>query len=241
MRDRAGMAQGLVMAMVALAAPLVLAAPAMAQTAAAQTGTAPAPSAGGGAGGGAAGGIDIAAATSTRALGSGNAPVVIEEYASLSCPHCAHFEETMLPRLKADFIDPGQVRFVFHDTPTNRVGYLAHMATRCLPVGGYNDARSLLFSTQGQWLGAKDPEAGLKEMMGMAGLPGLAYDACVANKPLQDYIAASSQEANQAKIEVTPTVIIRKGGKEVDRIAGPNDYDKLAAALVKAGAKAPKK
>ncbi|MDZ5646304.1 thioredoxin domain-containing protein [Nitrospirillum sp. BR 11828] len=186
-------------------------------------------------------GIDIAAATSTRAMGSGNAPVVVEEYASYSCPHCAHFEETMLPRLKADFITTGQVRFIFHDTPTNRVGYLAHMATRCLPVASYNDARSLLFSTQNQWLGAKDPEAGLKEMMGMAGLPGPAYDACVASKPLQDYVATSSQEATDAKIEVTPTLIIRKGGKEVDRIAGPNDYDKLAAALVKAGAKAPKK
>ncbi|TWB33611.1 protein-disulfide isomerase [Nitrospirillum pindoramense] len=186
-------------------------------------------------------GIDIAAATSTRALGSGNAPVTVEEYASYSCPHCAHFEESMLPRLKADFINPGQVRFVFHDTPTNRVGYLAHMATRCLPVASYNDARSLLFSTQSQWLGAKDPEAGLKEMMGMAGLPGPAYDACVASKPLQDYVATSSQEATEAKIEVTPTLIIRKGGKEVDRVAGPNDYDKLAAALIKAGAKAPKK
>jgi protein-disulfide isomerase len=222
MRNRAGMAQGLVIAMAALAAPLALSAPASAQTAA------PA-------------GIDIAAATSTRALGSGNAPVVIEEYASLSCPHCAHFEDTMLSRLKADFIDPGQVRFIFHDTPTNRVGYLAHMATRCLPIGSYNDARSLLFSTQNQWLGAKDPEAGLKEMMGMAGLSAAAYDACVANKPIQDYIAASSQEANEAKVEQTPTLIIRKGGKEVDRIAGPNDYDKLAAALVKAGAKAPPK
>ncbi|MEE3625721.1 thioredoxin domain-containing protein [Nitrospirillum sp. BR 11752] len=190
---------------------------------------------------GPANGIDIAAATSTRALGSGNAPLTVEEYASFSCPHCAHFEETMLPRLKADFINPGQVRFVFHDTPTNRVGYLAHMATRCLPVASYNDARSLLFSTQNQWLGAKDPEAGLKEMMGMAGLPGPAYDACVASKPLQDYVATSSQEANEAKIEVTPTLIIRKGGKEVDRVAGPNDYDKLAAALIKAGAKAPKK
>ncbi|TWB24163.1 protein-disulfide isomerase [Nitrospirillum bahiense] len=228
MRDRAGMVQSLVMAMAAIAVPLALPAPAVAQTA-----VAPAPSTGGG--------IDIAAATSTRALGSGNAPVVIEEYASLSCPHCAHFEETMLPRLKADFINPGQVRFIFHDTPTNRVGYLAHMATRCLPVGSYNDARSLLFSTQGQWLGAKDPEAGLKEMMGMAGLPAPAYDACVASKPIQDYIAASSQEATEAKVEQTPTLIIRKGGKEVDRIAGPNDYDKLAAALIKAGAKAPKK
>ncbi|MEA1675575.1 thioredoxin domain-containing protein [Nitrospirillum sp. BR 11163] len=223
MREGIGRAGYLVIAMAALA----LAAPASAQTAAAAPAT--------------GGGIDIAAATSTRALGSGNAPVVIEEYASLSCPHCAHFEETMLPRLKADFINPGQVQFVFHDTPTNRVGYLAHMATRCLPVDGYNDARSLLFSTQSQWLGAKDPEAGLKEMMSMAGLPAPAYDACVASKPIQDYIAASSQEATEAKVEQTPTLIIRKGGKEVDRIAGPNDYDKLAAALIKAGAKAPKK
>lgn len=184
--------------------------------------------------------VDVAAATAPRTLGKADAPVVIEEYASLSCPHCAHFEETMLPRLKAEFIDTGQVLFVFHDTPTNRVGYMAHLATRCLPVARYGDARSLLFSTQAQWLGAKDPEAGLKDMMAMVGLSAPAYDACVNSRPLQDYVAKSSQEATEANIDKTPTVIIRKDGKEVGRIAGPDSYDTLAAALVKAGAKAPK-
>ncbi|MBB6254740.1 thioredoxin domain-containing protein [Nitrospirillum iridis] len=185
--------------------------------------------------------IDVAAATAPRTLGKPDAPVVIEEFASLSCPHCAHFEETMLPRLKAEFIDAGQVLFVFHDTPTNRVGYMAHLATRCLPAARYNDARSLLFSTQAQWLGAKDPETGLKDMMAMVGLPGPAYDACTSSRPLQDYVAKSSQEATEQNIEKTPTVIIRKGGKEVARIAGPDSYDSLAAALVKAGAKPPAK
>src|SRR5882757_4712166 len=47
------------------------------------------------------------------AEGSDNAPVTIVEYASMTCPHCAHFHETTYPELKKKYIDTGKVRFIF--------------------------------------------------------------------------------------------------------------------------------
>ncbi|MDE1148543.1 MAG: thioredoxin domain-containing protein [Azospirillaceae bacterium] len=186
-------------------------------------------------------GVDMAVATAPRTLGRAGAPVVIEEFASLICPHCAHFEEAFLPRLKADFINTGQVQIIFHDTPSNQVAFKAHIALRCLPLNSYMDARSLVFSTQAQWLGAKDPAKALQDVLGMVGLSSATFDACINSRPLQDYVAGASQQAQELNIESTPTLIIRKGGAEVARVAGPHDYDALAAMLVKAGAKPPAK
>src|SRR5215212_11790745 len=48
-----------------------------------------------------------------RVLGAPDAKVVIIEYASATCPHCAHFHRDTLPTLKKDYIDTGKVKFIF--------------------------------------------------------------------------------------------------------------------------------
>src|SRR5262245_13310168 len=48
-------------------------------------------------------------------LGTANAPVTIIEYASMTCPHCAHFHKTVYPDLKKKYIDTGKVRFIFRE------------------------------------------------------------------------------------------------------------------------------
>src|SRR5450756_3157043 len=46
------------------------------------------------------------------ALGDDKAPVTIVEYASMTCPHCAHFQEATFPELKKRYIDTGKVRYI---------------------------------------------------------------------------------------------------------------------------------
>ncbi|RVC61020.1 DsbA family protein, partial [Mesorhizobium sp. M4B.F.Ca.ET.088.02.2.1] len=40
-----------------------------------------------------------------KQLGKDDAKVTIVEYASMTCPHCAHFNETTFPELKTKYID----------------------------------------------------------------------------------------------------------------------------------------
>jgi protein-disulfide isomerase len=55
--------------------------------------------------------------TDDRILGNPNAPNTIIEYASLTCPHCAHFENDVLPELKKKWIDTGKAKLVLRDFP----------------------------------------------------------------------------------------------------------------------------
>src|ERR1700756_4098478 len=67
-------------------------------------------------------------------LGREDAPVTIVEYASLTCPHCARFHETTLPRLRAAWIDPGRAKLVFRHHPLDRAALDAAMLADCMPA-----------------------------------------------------------------------------------------------------------
>ena len=49
---------------------------------------------------------------SDHVLGDPKAPITLIEYASLTCPHCAHFSVAVLPELKKKWIDTGKVKLV---------------------------------------------------------------------------------------------------------------------------------
>ena len=50
-------------------------------------------------------------------LGDPKAPVTLIEYASFTCPHCAHFDTQILPELKKKWIDSGKVKLIYRDFP----------------------------------------------------------------------------------------------------------------------------
>lgn len=50
-------------------------------------------------------------------LGEKEAPVRVVEFADFKCPSCKQFDQTILPQLKKDFIDQGDVQFYFVNYP----------------------------------------------------------------------------------------------------------------------------
>ena len=62
---------------------------------------------------------ELAVQPSDRILGKADAPITIIEYASLTCPHCAHFDVTVLPN-------------TWHAGPTRPVTYRL-LASRVTP------------------------------------------------------------------------------------------------------------
>src|SRR6187402_3053239 len=52
-----------------------------------------------------------------KQLGKDDAKVTIVEYASMTCPHCAHFNDTTFPELKTKYIDTGKARYILREFP----------------------------------------------------------------------------------------------------------------------------
>jgi protein-disulfide isomerase len=81
-------------------------------------------------------------------MGPENAPVTIIEYASMTCPHCAAFENTVFPKLKEKYIDTGKVRFILREFPLDGLAAAAFMLARCAGPDKYagNKLRSSITS-----------------------------------------------------------------------------------------------
>ena len=141
------------------------------------------------------------------ALGRKDAPVTIVEYASTSCPHCAHFYKTTFPELQRRYIDTGQVRYVFREYPLNDIDFYAFMLARCAGNDKFFSFVDVLFNQQQKWL-VDSPLPPLTEIAKEAGFTDASLAACRADKKTFDGISWSSQHAAKFGVQSTPTFFI---------------------------------
>src|SRR3974377_906811 len=87
-----------------------------------------------------------------RILGNADAPITIIEYSSLTCPHCAHFTNEVLPELKKKWIDTGKAKLVLRDYPLDEPALRAAMIARCAPPDRYYAYIDTFFGSQEKWV-----------------------------------------------------------------------------------------
>lgn len=156
--------------------------------------------------------FDLATATADRVLGNPQAKVTVIEYASLTCPHCAHFHAEILPDIKARYIDTGKVKIIFRDFPLDKVALDAAMLARCAPPDRFFATLQVLFATQTKWISADDTTAALVQAVGDLGMKADDAKACLANDQLKEAVVKSRFDGDKAwNIQATPTFILNDG------------------------------
>ncbi len=163
--------------------------------------------------------------------GKADAPVTIIEYASMTCPHCAHFHEEGMPALKSKYIDTGKARFVLREFPFDPLAVAAFMLARCS-----NDKRDamvdLLFAQQKNWAFSDKPLQGLVNLTKQTGMSQAAFDACLKDQKLYDNVNAVRDRGSQKfGVDSTPTFFFN--GKKVSGALSPDELDKVIAPLIK--------
>ncbi len=172
--------------------------------------------------------VDVDKVMAPRMMGSIDAPIKIIEYASLTCSHCAHFHNDILPVLKEKYIDAGSVHFEFREFPLNDPALKATITARCLPEDKYEKFVSLLFQTQAQWSEGMDYMLSLKQNAKLAGLSDAEFEACHANGDIKMKIAESMKVAQDKwKIESTPTFIINDGQEVIKGAVAVEEFERV--------------
>jgi len=145
------------------------------------------------------------------ALGPANAAVTITEYASMTCPHCAAFNEQVFPKIKAEYIDTGKVRYIFREFPLDIKAAAGSMLARCIAKDDapkYFAVVDLLFRQQNDWV-VKNTTETLTRIGKQAGLTQAQVEDCLKDQALLDKIAADQKFASDVlKVQSTPTFFI---------------------------------
>jgi protein-disulfide isomerase len=156
-------------------------------------------------------------------LGSDKAPVTIIEYASMTCPHCAHFSQETFPELQKRYIDTGKVKFIFREFPLDALAAAGFMLARCAGNDKFMPIVETLFAKQSDWV-VQQPIEPLKAIAKQFGFTEESFNQCLANQTVLDNIQAVRDRASQKLgVNSTPTFFIN--GK---RLQGDVSIDAMA-------------
>jgi protein-disulfide isomerase len=175
----------------------------------------------------------VKAAPGDMSLGNPKAPVHVVEYLSLSCPHCAHFHETVFPTFKAKYIDTGRVYFTIREllTAPAQVAAAGFLMARCNGGTRYFQIVDQVFKSQARW-----QQGNIKpifvEIAKANGMTEDQFNACLTDEKGSQALDARLKYATGTdKVTGTPTFFVNGVEMPSDHVP---DLAELDAAIAKA-------
>ena len=158
-----------------------------------------------------------------KQLGKDDAKVTIVEYASMTCPHCAHFAATTFPDLKKKYIDTGKARYILREFPFDPSAEAGFMLARCAK-DNYFPMVDVLFAQQANWVGVSNTKDALLQISKLAGFTQESFEACLTDQKLLDDVrSVQKRGANEFKVDSTPTFFINgktyKGAMSIEEMS----------------------
>src|SRR5215470_5632115 len=165
-----------------------------------------------------------------RILGNPQAPITIVEYASLTCPHCAHFANDVFPELKKKWIDAGKVKLVFRDYPLDEPALRAAMIARCAPRDRFYAYVDTIFAQQEKWVTSRDYREALARLVRLGGMSQDAFDKCLKDTALENKILEERLTASkELDVNSTPTFFVN--GTKFTGAPTVEEFDKVLSGL----------
>ena len=165
-------------------------------------------------------------------IGRADAPVTIMEFASLTCPHCAHFHEAVLPDLKKKYLDTGKAKLIFRDFPLDDASVAGALLARCL--GDPDKALAMiavLFKAQNVWAadGANVADE-LRKIAKQAGFTDGGFETCLSDQKRLDEMTKGVEFAEKTLgVDGTPAFFVN--GQKMTEPPTIEGFDKVLGPL----------
>ena len=158
------------------------------------------------------------AADGDMALGAGtDAKVTVVEYASVTCGHCAVWNEEVWPEFKTKYVDTKKIRYVFREfpTPPQDIAVAGFLIARCAGEDKYFDVVHDIMASQKEWMAGVAPRTTLFRAAAAAGLSQEQTEACIRDKAAIEEMSNRIKAGIDAGVTGTPTFIVN-GTKVAD-------------------------
>ena len=143
-------------------------------------------------------------------LGNKDAKIVVIEYASMTCIHCANFHKQVYPKIKKNYIDTNKIKFIFRDFPLDKQALFASVLAKCAPKDKYFNFVKLILTNQEKWISNDDTFMNkLRNIGKLAGLTESKINNCFKDEQIVDNIINTRTFAERKyNIDSTPSFII---------------------------------
>ena len=160
-----------------------------------------------------------AAGPEDMSMGNPQAKVLVAEYASVACPHCAAFNNDIFPAFKAKYIDTGKVHYVLHEMLVGQQAEVAlaeagFLLARCAGKDKYFAVTDEIFHAQSAIFASGDLRGGLLRIAQSAGMSEAQFNTCIGDQAALKALEARVEKASKDGVDSTPTFIIN-GNKMV--------------------------
>jgi protein-disulfide isomerase len=174
-------------------------------------------------------------------MGNPNAPLKLVEFGSISCPHCAEFNEHAGATLRSKYVRSGRVSWEYRPVMIFPTDPGVFLLLSCLGPGSFFPTTDQLYAQQHQWVGKLQsvPEAEQQRIAGLSfreravalvraagvdqiliqrGVPSARIDTCLADEPRLLRLVEGTQAAGTIGVTGTPTFMLN--GKILDGVYG---------------------
>ena len=172
--------------------------------------------------------VQPAAVSLDKSKGAADAPVVVVEYADFQCPYCRDFYLGPEQQLQKDYVDTGQVRFVFrHLAFIGQESTWAAEAAECAnEQNRFWDYHDKLFAEQGAENSGTFSRENLKRFAAELGLNTQQFNQCLDSGKYQAKVQQEVAEGQRLGVNSTPTLFVNG-----QLIKNGSNYQVLQAAI----------
>ncbi len=170
----------------------------------------------------------------TSVRGEADAPITIVEFSDYQCPYCQRYFNEAYSQVIANYVETGQVRYVFKDFPIGQIHPQATSAAEAARCAGEQDAywemHDKLFERQDAWAGQEDPVPAFLELGQAVGLDAGTLQSCLESGRYAVDVQQDLAEGQALGVTGTPTFFI-----DGYPIVGAQPYDLFRACLCVGG------
>lgn len=186
-------------------------------------------------------------------MGNPNAAVKVVEFGSMTCPHCAEFEEQAMKPLADNYVKSGKVSFEFRNFVRDPFDVAASLIARCGGTTSFFGLTRGLFADQSDWFATVQSAdqaamqqvqslppnqqfaeiakiAGFQDWAAVRGLSPEKTAACLANQSEVDRLVQMQNDAVSAH-DITGTPSFLLNGEVVPIEPGSTPWQQLEARI----------
>ena len=162
-----------------------------------------------------------------RPIGAKGAKVVVIEYSSPTCSHCASFALNTFPAFKEKYVDTGKVTFIMRPFVRNVLDAVVFLLAEAAGGGNYINVVDTYFRTVNTWATSEKPRDEIEKIALQLGFSKESFEAALTNQDLFGRLDELRQQAmDKFDVSGTPTFFIN-GKKTV----GAATLDGLSATI----------